>query len=92
MPPKAKEPSFEDAIQELEEITRQLERGSLSLTESIQAYEKGMQLGKLCKSMLQVAERKLEFIEKNKNGEIQKSSIQLEQVEEGSLQQSRLFQ
>ena len=92
MAAKQKKPSFEEAIQQLEEITRQLEKGSLSLDHSIQAYEKGMQLSKLCSEMLKKAERKLESIEMNEKGELERKSIDLEEGEKGSVEQSRLFQ
>ena len=92
VPSKTKTPSFEEAIQQLEEITRQLERGSLSLDASIQAYEKGMYLGELCSKMLKRAERKLESIERNESGTVERKTIEMEEGEEGSTDQSRLFQ
>ena len=89
---KKKNPSFEEAIQELEEITRHLERGSLSLDDSIQAYEKGMRLSKLCCEILKKAERKLESIEMNEKGELEHKELHLEEGETGTVEQSRLFQ
>ena len=95
MAAKHKVPSFEEAISQLEEITRQLEKGSLSLNDSVQAYEKGMQLSALCSEMLKKAERKLEFIEANEaneEGKLEPKKIDLEEGETGSVEQSRLFQ
>ena len=43
-----KELSFEEALTQLEELTKLLERGSLSLDDSIIAYEKGIKLGEQC--------------------------------------------
>ena len=43
-----KNDNFEASLAELEEIVRRLEGGSLSLDESISAFEKAMGLVKLC--------------------------------------------
>lgn len=72
MAKKSKEPSFEEAIQELEEITRSLESGKLTLDDSIHAYERGMELRKICTSMLEKAEKKLEYLQKKKDGGVEK--------------------
>lgn len=82
---KSKQISFEEALEELEEITRQLEGGALSLDESIKAYEQGMELKKICQDMLEHAERKLEFLEKQENGEIEKKPIEAGETEDRTL-------
>lgn len=40
--------SFEDALMELEQIAEKLERQDFSLEESLKAYERGMELKKIC--------------------------------------------
>ena len=75
MAKKTREPTFEEALQALEEITRSLESGSLTLDESIQAYEKGMELRKIAYSMLEKAEKKLEYLERQENGDVQKKDV-----------------
>ena len=82
---KSKQISFEEALQALEDITRQLESGSLSLDESIKAYEQGMELKKICQAMLEKAEEKLEFLEKQENGTIQKKPIEADESEDSGL-------
>jgi len=72
---KKKEPGFEEALEELEEITRALESGELSLDDSIKSYEKGMELKKMCLDILKKAEKKLEYLEKNNEGELEKKSL-----------------
>ncbi|TGL62735.1 exodeoxyribonuclease VII small subunit [Leptospira ognonensis] len=67
--------SFEDALRELEDIAEKLEKGQLSLEESIKAYEKGMELKKICSDRLTEAEAKIEFLAKGQSGEIIKSSV-----------------
>jgi len=51
--------SFEDSIDRLEEIVRNLEEDQVPLEESIKLYEEGMKLGKKCKQILEDADRKI---------------------------------
>jgi exodeoxyribonuclease VII small subunit len=51
--------SFEEAMQRLEEIVQGLEDGSLSLDASIQGFEQGMRLVRLCAAELERAERRV---------------------------------
>lgn len=63
------EPKFEDALSRLEELVAKLESGQLSLEESMAAFEEGMKLGKLCGAKLSAAEKKIEQLMKNADGE-----------------------
>jgi len=60
--------SFEKAMAELETIVDKLERGEVSLEESIAIYERGEALKKRCDGLLQSAEIKIEAIRKSKDG------------------------
>ena len=51
---------FEDALSELEEIVRKMENGNLSLDESLELFEHGIALTRLCSSKLKYAEQKIE--------------------------------
>ena len=53
---------FETARKELEEIVKRLEAGSLSLEESIVAYERGEHLKERCDALLASAEARIEKI------------------------------
>lgn len=53
---------FEDSIKTLEHIVAQLEKGDLSLEESLLQFEKGIQLARACQSILQQAEQKIEML------------------------------
>lgn len=66
MPKKKTTPSFEDALSELEQLVTRLERGDISLEESLEAFERGVNLTRLCQKSLQEAEQKVQvLIEKN---------------------------
>lgn len=49
--------SFEQAIQELEQIVNDMERGSLTLDESIEAFSRGTDLLKVCRKKLDAAQK-----------------------------------
>ena len=53
-------PSFEQSLQQLEAIVRQLEEGQLGLSEGLAEYERGIKLLKRCYDALEVAERRIE--------------------------------
>src|SRR5262245_28972304 len=54
--------NFEQAMQELEQIVRQLEEGRVPLEQAIEAYERGAALKKRCESLLNEARMKIEEI------------------------------
>ena len=85
MAKKTKRPTFEEALEQLEEITRALESGGLTLDDSIKAYENGMELKKVCQEMLSHAEKKLEYLEKKENGELEKKPINEEEELQSNL-------
>ncbi len=61
-PPDTQEPSFEEALREIEQITRALESGELGLEESLKLYERGVMLLRRCYHLLQVAETRVEML------------------------------
>ena len=52
--------TFEQAIKRLEEITALIEKGELSLDESVKLYEEGVKLMGVCESLLDNAQLKIE--------------------------------
>lgn len=54
--------TFEKGLEELEEIVRNLERGELSLEDSILLFEKGMSLSNTCRQQLEEAETRVELL------------------------------
>lgn len=59
-------PSFEEALTQLESIVDKLNNEDVTLEESVQLYEKGLKLSKICSETLENAELKIEEIEKKK--------------------------
>ncbi|MFO7847745.1 MAG: exodeoxyribonuclease VII small subunit [Balneolaceae bacterium] len=63
---KEERPSFEEALTKLEAIVEKLDDDEITLEESVQLYEEGLKLSKLCSQTLEDAELKIEEIEKKK--------------------------
>lgn len=68
--------NFEDKINELEEIARELEDGNLNLDESIKKFEDGMKLSKECTKILDQAEKKI-MILVNENGNLKEEEYKV---------------
>ncbi|MCM3513008.1 exodeoxyribonuclease VII small subunit [Carnobacterium inhibens] len=60
---------FEEAMQQLEEIVTNLERGDVPLEEALDQFQKGVSLSKFCKETLQNAEQTLTKIVDEKGNE-----------------------
>ncbi len=63
------EPTFEQALAQLDEIVQKLERGELPLEESLRLYEEGIRLSRLCHGKLEEAEGRIEMLLKDARGE-----------------------
>ena len=53
------EPSYEEAYRGLSDVVEQLEKGELTLEQSLALFERGMALARLCESKLDEAEQKV---------------------------------
>ena len=63
-----KKQTFETSLQELEKIVRKLEDGDLSLEESLKLFEDGVKISRECQERLNQAERRIEVLLKDENG------------------------
>lgn len=57
--------NFEDAMKRLEEIANELEKGDLTLEESVKKFEDGISLSKKCNEFLDNAEKKITMLINN---------------------------
>ncbi len=67
--------SFEDAMQELETIVRNLEEGQVKLDDAVSAYERGAALQKHCQKQLDDAQLKLQKISQKANGDVAAETV-----------------
>ena len=72
---------FEDAVARLEEIVNGLEKGDLSLDESLKMFEEGVRLSKSCLKMLDEAQKKVEILVRDKEGKKKVRPFRLEEAE-----------
>lgn len=63
-----KKPTFEASLGKLELIVTQLEEGDLSLEESLKLFEDGVKLSRECQERLDQAERRIEVLLEDNNG------------------------
>jgi exodeoxyribonuclease VII small subunit len=61
-------PSFEESLKKLETIVDKLEKGDMSLEDSLKLFEQGVGLSAACKKELEAAEGKVETLIKQRDG------------------------
>lgn len=54
---------YEGALAELEQLVQHLESGELSLEQSINAYQRGVELAKVCQQRLEKAEQQVKVLQ-----------------------------
>jgi len=75
------EPTFEDALSQLEALVARLEAGDLPLEEALCAFEEGVRLTRLCSARLEDAERRVHLLTRSPEGE--ESEVPFESGAEG---------
>ena len=68
---------FEDSMNKLETIVTELEKGDLSLDESVEKFEEGIKISKECNKILENAEKKITILLEN-NGELEEENFEEE--------------
>ena len=61
---------FEESLKKLESIVEQLEKGDLSLEDSLKLFEEGVALSATCKKELDAAEGKVQMLIKQRDGSL----------------------
>lgn len=56
---------FETALAQLEALVSQMENGSLPLDQSLAAYQKGVELARICQRLLDAAEQQVKVLQDN---------------------------
>lgn len=68
MADKSAEFDFEKSLQELEKLVEAMERGDLTLEESLKRFERGIVLTRACQQALAKAEQKVQILTQNSAG------------------------
>ena len=72
------EKTFEQSLNELEQIASNLERGELNLEQAIAEFELGMKLSKECSQKLDEAEKRINILVQKENGELEEEAFNAE--------------
>ena len=70
--------TFEEQIEKLEKIVEELEKGELSLQDSVDKFEEGIKISKECNKTLEEAQKKITILI-NKEGELKEENFETEQ-------------
>ena len=70
-----KQPGFEESINQLERIVEKIASGKVGLEESLSMYEKGMELVQRCRTILDLAEKRIEVLSQS-GGTLQASALE----------------
>ncbi|EMS71929.1 exodeoxyribonuclease VII small subunit [Ruminiclostridium cellobioparum] len=69
--------SFEEAISQLEQIVSRLEKGDISLEESITNFQQGIELSRYCAAKLDEAEKKISILLQDEEGNLIEKDFEL---------------
>lgn len=78
LPAEISKLSFEEALQELEQIVKRLEGGAGKLDEAIQSYERGALLKRHCEAKLREAQARVDKIVIAADGSVKAESAALD--------------
>jgi len=73
--------TFEKALAELEQIVAKLEKGGISLNESLALFEKGVKMSRFLRAELDKAERKVEILLKDEKGNLKAEDFEAGEAE-----------
>jgi exodeoxyribonuclease VII small subunit len=71
--------SFEEQLTALETVVERLERGELSLDESVRLFEEGVKLSNACKKELEAAEGRIQVLVEGGGSEVRVADLEVEE-------------
>jgi exodeoxyribonuclease VII small subunit len=74
--------SFEEKLASLESVVERLERGELSLDESVRLFEEGVGLSNACKTELEAAEARIQVLVEPESGGFRVAELVLPEEDE----------
>lgn len=75
-----KKETFENSLSSLEKVVRRLEEGDMSLEESLKLFEQGVKLSRECQERLSQAERRIEVLLQDENGNLALQEITAQEL------------
>jgi exodeoxyribonuclease VII small subunit len=74
------QPTFEAAVERLEQIVELMESDKMPLEDLLVRYEEGTKLVKFCQQQLEAAEKRIEVITRNARGEAKLETFEPEKA------------
>jgi len=74
--------TFEEQLTALETVVERLERGELSLDDSVRLFEEGVRLSNACKKQLEAAEGRIQVLVEQGNGKLKAVPLEVEEGED----------
>ena len=74
--------SFEERLTSLEAVVERLERGDLTLDESVRLFEEGVHLSNACKLELEKAEGRIQVLVETQGGGVQVAEMDVEEEDD----------
>jgi len=68
--------TFEDAVKKIEDIIKEMENGRLPLEQSLERFEDGIKLVKLCNTKLDNYEKKITLVIEGKDGKLIEKEVE----------------
>lgn len=68
---------FEDGLQRIEQIIKELNQNEVPLEKALKLYEEGINLIRSCNKLLDASEKKMEVLLEDINGEIKSKTYNL---------------
>ena len=73
---------FEEHLTQLESVVERLEKGDLTLDDSVRLYEEGVKLSQACKKELEQAEGRIQVLVEGRGGKMQVAEMEEEEDSE----------
>lgn len=70
---------FENALARLEEIVEELEKGEMDIEKSLKIFEEGIKMARFCSKKLDEAEKKIELLTKDEEGNLKTRPMELKE-------------
>jgi exodeoxyribonuclease VII small subunit len=71
--------NFENALSRLEEIADMMENKELSLEQSLEIFQEGMELASFCHRKLEEAEKRINVLVKNSEGQMVEKDFDIQE-------------
>ncbi|MDP6153718.1 MAG: exodeoxyribonuclease VII small subunit [Phycisphaeraceae bacterium] len=71
------QPTFEQAVEQLEQIIDQIESGEIGLEDALKSYEQGAKMIKRCQSIIDKAEKRIAELNVGDDGELSVGDVAL---------------